>query len=1046
MEDTDTYFVPDQDTGVSIEDFMRAINLVTSLTRLQAMQAAEAADLVQQLNEAFSEGSTQAFETIVDDLRARSVQMSAIAPGSQLLDLIQYFVSDGQAVTMRSFQTLASIFDSKQIKEVVAELKRNPLNAAIVNPRKFSYSYNLNDEEKMLLFSDIKTLNPTYLPPYQSQTIKVPFTLDDGQVRDVTFGPIPVIQLGGADSVLPTFHPSITRAHTNVLLYNMLAVLGAGDSKAVALRNALAVAHNQTFKTTGTPAGQVGRYKAVLAVHNRVLQTINKRTPKQYRAMAEAAFKFETTAADVEEFQNGLTTDIVQFAHSGNLKVLTVNPLARSGPMYGPGVKKNDSYGFDLNFATLLLRDCGQLLAKDKSAFWQKWKPILFYYMSPKMEVYQREQLTSKTRNIFVGAQAPNILAGIILRYATSTLRNWRDGCLLNFVMAHGGFDEIYGAWLKLEQPTAYTFSDNIYVVVPGHGMWSVDGAKMEASTSLSGVAGLMSHFMLAFWGPIKKANPDVFNLFFNFAVHVYPRVVAKGIALLFNQQLPIPGQPSGTQATAVNNQMMAHTAAMAIQTHLRTATYGKGPKKGKPYPLDQRIKDVFGNDLRTPGPVMQRITSEVGVVLTIERHQKLVLTPGVPLEIDFLGMGAQALTFEAVTCVVPVLERARLINSLNYSSTNPKELEGPDVLNSLGLKVRLTGMREVLIEYVRISTLIMIGGWAYDDMSPLRQVAVELWHRVMQATPDPVTLQVHFDEMTELMGEGFRSIVGGSPKDVVSISGPPSLFSVFKLFASQEQIAQVTQRVEERARDGTLTDDDYRTYPWSMLSKFDGTERMAHLAGEQTLDSVYEVLYKTSRPTGPFPFDDQAPPSVLITEAPSDPEQTKREKGPVLNPARPLHKAGTDPGRWVVAEPDHAATELLSKLYDASPILFQFQSPTNDRGKPVPLKNQSNWLRGQFAAFIQSYLNSKGGKHDFNRIRRSIENFYQFDPIHDDATKQVRLLTSTARVPGAMLISRTEGGTGNFTGDLLSRIEQGSAAREPTRKPKQPLLYRVGK
>jgi hypothetical protein len=289
-------------------------------------------------------------------------------------------------------------------------------------------------------------------------------------------------------------------------------------------------------------------------------------------------------------------------------------------------------------------------------------------------------------------------------------------------------------------------YADNAYVWHPVLGWYSLDGEKMESSVTGEAVFAFNMHVMEEVWlpttVPFTDGNEDrkaahvalsAYNVMKKYLGMVTPTLTTQAIAQFFNQQVPVPGQVSGSVGTAYYNEVKMAGPARDLAS-LLCESDASPSEIGHEY---------LGPEALTPKAMS--LFEQHGVVIKTELH-----TPAVeildPVErrlikLDLLGCDAMYITKFGVTAYLPVLDPDRFLKSIVFRKSKAKagamrvlsgELDGGEELYSN------------LITMMKFHQLYMFGGWAFDGFNhAITQLLSGLWGVIADSVDDPVTMHI---------------------------------------------------------------------------------------------------------------------------------------------------------------------------------------------------------------------------------------------------------------------------------------------------------------
>jgi hypothetical protein len=215
-----------------------------------------------------------------------------------------------------------------------------------------------------------------------------------------------------------------------------------------------------------------------------------------------------------------------------------------------------------------------------KDTFWKIWQFLSLAKAKPKFEVMERLKHTEKSRSIFVMQSFSFMPAQLVWRpaYLTGTTtgtekvnaqNNPEESNMLNgFSPFHGGLETFLNDRVRLAALRGYDFliyADNLYIILIGDDgnveWYSVDGSSMEASIHVNDVKAENRRLLSDYWGH-GSDNTGIRSSYASYMTAVNPQLVADNVAVLSNQQIPLPGMASGAVGTMYyNSSKMARVA-----------------------------------------------------------------------------------------------------------------------------------------------------------------------------------------------------------------------------------------------------------------------------------------------------------------------------------------------------------------------------------------------------------------------------------------------------------------------------------------------------
>lgn len=378
----------------------------------------------------------------------------------------------------------------------------------------------------------------------------------------------------------------------------------------------------------------------------------------------------------------------------GNTHANSGMPWVR--PVAQPNNKK-DSLMSDLAIAELAFMSLKQYRVKEIDKFLKKWSPFLCSWASPKEEVYERAELTSKTRNIFVTSSAFSYPAMMVMQPAHKYRRNCLESeesiVLSGWSPAHGGMKRLLKRIsddIKTKGYSVLVFADNLYIALPNgqdFDFWSLDASKMESCIDMDTVRLYNKHIVVDFWGDKFDAS-TLPEGYVRWMLQVYPHVNI-GPSLIRDWFIVTPQMSSGSVGTSSYN-----TAKMLLMA----ATW---INSGRPYPESKEFESL---------------TKGVGLKLKIERRVNKVLsslsTVGAYVDLDILGHAVVVTSelTEGGIDIVGVLQYERFLKSLIFERSDPPKFENlpePERKEQVNLYHQM-------LEYVRLKASYLTGGWFY--------------------------------------------------------------------------------------------------------------------------------------------------------------------------------------------------------------------------------------------------------------------------------------------------------------------------------------------
>jgi hypothetical protein len=341
-----------------------------------------------------------------------------------------------------------------------------------------------------------------------------------------------------------------------------------------------------------------------------------------------------------------------------------------------------------------------------------------YWYLSagwyfPKAEVYERDKIDTKTRNIWSMSFVTHMLYSLILdtpkRYTPNCLIDPNVHNLYKFCPFYGGIHRFVELLMSLEESSCYIYADNIYMLIVNQDgtkeFYSLDLTKAESQVQPED-AMFVNYYFLTRGHTLPTGDAAFNSLWATIALYLIPNFVVDSTGILSNVQFKVPGQGSGNTGTFDNNHAKSAQFVIAWET------------RGKPSPQSNgwaNVAAMSGVDLKIEhqdldfGASVQRAMDNPpqGGYVARDGLSEPPMSPGIMLKMDCLGYGAVWST--ELEQFVPVLDDERLAKSLCLCKKQGKVVEGDDMA---------TMVNNQLYKLARSLGMMMLGGWRYAPVA----------------------------------------------------------------------------------------------------------------------------------------------------------------------------------------------------------------------------------------------------------------------------------------------------------------------------------------
>lgn len=409
----------------------------------------------------------------------------------------------------------------------------------------------------------------------------------------------------------------------------------------------------------GSIDGQLGRHKAVMEVYDTVKRLKANNTYKalpydEWKALMD--LRYPINESEISLLGKSPKDLVTQFPD-----LVRIQRRSDAGVLYSAGkevVRRESSVGVDLDLADILYSVLASGAKLDELP--PLIDPLRLVKMKPKSEVYEQSEFETKTRNIFVSTPGAQMMAQIILSATHKDTKTLLDDentwSLIGFSPFHGGMTRFVNKVLEKGKDFIGVYADNVYLVAKDDNgvdyLVSMDGSKMEGSIQAIEVAYEMSRSL-----GLMGGHDAAWQMY---ATQIYPRFVVDNVAVLGNQQIPIPYMSSGAMGTAYHNTTKSVTFANILHTGFRD-------KEG--WLRLERKGDLMSlKGLKTA-------SEKSGVIFKIERLTPLAdlrRRDGQTVLLDLLGFGAyNGAKLGLDDQWLPILEPERMYKSASFLKTD---------------------------------------------------------------------------------------------------------------------------------------------------------------------------------------------------------------------------------------------------------------------------------------------------------------------------------------------------------------------------------------
>lgn len=461
-----------------------------------------------------------------------------------------------------------------------------------------------------------------------------------------------------------------------------------------------------------------------------------------------------------------------------------INLASSAGLLFGQRTKNADVLYETLYYAKNLWDRAREF---DDPEVVRKYTYLLLAALKPKTEVYERNEILKKTRNICAFntyAQTP----AQFLHKATHTNADHyltpgsTSHSIVGLSLMSGGMNALMHKLLVSSEPQFLIFADNIYLYFPVDDLWlSLDGTKMEASHSI-----VFAKFeivrCLRQVGCLVSESPDgelvidnngVSANLVNFMLLLFPHIAYNTVAVWGKSQIPLFGNPDNKGnikalrpelfsfsllGSGVNGTAYFNTALSSLIMATYTKNFALIPSSftAQPPPYTTSDGEVplaehFQTWSENHGVAWKLEQQSVG--LAALRHLEILKT-------DLLGYSTvvfEIMTVEqdVIKIFIPVLDDHRLANALLWNKAEGKASFGK--LDPITQRIQKS-----YLTLAKLRCLYIIGGWYYPGVAESMLLsmigAIKTFKDGLLSVPD---FSMEFDVVKRAIEDMFAAFSG---------------------------------------------------------------------------------------------------------------------------------------------------------------------------------------------------------------------------------------------------------------------------------------------
>jgi hypothetical protein len=590
---------------------------------------------------------------------------------------------------------------------------------------------------------------------------------------------------------LPTFTPSYRRGAVDMRVLQVCAAM-ANSPKSVgaelAQRVKALLAELQSVGTrfyygNGTPAGQMGRLRAVKEVRDSITSMVGKevfgvksewkmdqRDYVRYRDIMNRLYPlkkvsfsfFDKKPSDVVAEEDAMSSSPEPIKFTG------IELRSDAGPVWSKAdrgspvtLKRGQTFFQDLGIADYVISRLADV--DDPEAIRSLFQWAMVVYLKPKAEVYAVEQYETKTRNIMVTTAGAFMPAQMLLKPTHQRAPQFGEGESLSMIgwsPYRWGMTRFIRHFFE-DDTRIVVYADNVYAVLKNAKkekfFLSIDGEKEEGSINIVEAQFEMRRTLEHFVG--EDGGPGHDAAWSRYAETLYPLMLLESFGIIGPFQVRVPGMCSGGQGTAYMNEVKSIRWVNAFRIFQSK------------YPDGGNIDELEENQ---DSPNWQRASHSVGVKMKIEAavpfYNWLDTGPDVK-QADVLGFDFVWLDFIGVPGVAaPILNYERLLKALIF------------IKNS-----RDSAPEDSLIRLMRYRSLYIVGGWLYPGVEQLlKTLCFEILNDLEDASvPEELLIGV----ISLIYGEELAGTVAAEPAMRLFLTqrAVPTLYEMVALVADDD-------------------------------------------------------------------------------------------------------------------------------------------------------------------------------------------------------------------------------------------------------------------